>query len=53
MLNRLWTSHHDRHGTDQPRPKMSEAEAEAQGAVHLAVTLVQWFDSGVVSQAQH
>jgi hypothetical protein len=46
MLRLLWEGQTDRHGTSTaPVPVTAEA---AESAVHLAVTLVQWFHSGAV-----
>jgi hypothetical protein len=48
MIELLWTGQTSRHGGQTPtRPETFE---EAQMAVHLAVTLVQWFVTGAVSQ---
>lgn len=49
MLRLLWEGQTDRHGTAEP-PVPITAEA-AEAAVHLAVTLVQWFHSGAVRRA--
>ncbi|MDQ1438359.1 MAG: hypothetical protein QOK43_1988 [Acidimicrobiaceae bacterium] len=46
MCDLLWKGQADRHGSSAGPPAVSLAEAEA--AVHLAATLVQWFRSGVV-----
>jgi hypothetical protein len=48
MMRLLWKGQHDRHGKPGA-PDVSKEEAEA--AIHLAVTLVQWFRTGVVSTA--
>ena len=48
MIELLWTGQTSRHGGQTPtRPETFE---EAQMAVHLAVTLVQWFVTGAVSR---
>lgn len=48
MIEMLWKGQTSRHGGQQPeRP---ETFAEAQMAVHLAVTLVHWFATGAVSR---
>lgn len=50
MVALLWTAQQDRHGTpDQSVPANVTLE-EAQAALHLALTLVQWFESGAVSK---
>ncbi len=46
MMRLLWKSHTDRHGT--PDESVEVSEVEAAGALHLAVTLVQWFSAGTV-----
>ena len=46
----LWKGQIDRHGTDDASTPLSVSQAEAEAAVHLAVTLVQWFTSGAVSR---
>lgn len=51
MLRLLWQGQTDRHGGSAPTiPVTPEA---AQAALHLAVTLVQWFQSGGVQQTSH
>lgn len=47
MLRTLWRGHRDRHATSDRLEQVTQAEAEA--AVLLAVTLVGWFESGVVT----
>jgi len=48
MIDLLWKGQTSRHGGQTPtRPETFE---EAQMAVHLAVTLVQWFVSGAVGR---
>jgi len=49
MLRLLWQGQTDRHGGSSPTVPIAADAAEA--AVHLAVTLVQWFESGVVRRA--
>lgn len=51
MMDLLWKGHPARHGNpDRSRPTdVSQPEAEA--AVHLAVTLVHWFDKGFVRRS--
>jgi hypothetical protein len=46
MLRLLWQGQTDRHGGSAPTIPVTTPAAEA--AVHLAVTLVQWFRSGAV-----
>jgi hypothetical protein len=46
MLRLLWEGQTDRHGAPiTPAPVTAEA---AEAAVHLAVTLVQWFNSSAI-----
>jgi hypothetical protein len=44
----LWKAQPDRHGTPEARAHSHVSQKAAEGAVQLAVTLVQWFVSGVV-----
>jgi hypothetical protein len=46
MLRLLWQGQTDRHGGSTPTIPVTAKAAEA--AVHLAVTLVQWFQSGTI-----
>ena len=47
MMRLLWEGQHDRHG-GQPSAPGDVSVEEASVAVSLAVTLVNWFDAGVV-----
>lgn len=47
-LELLWQGQYDRHVTESAPLRVSQEEAET--ALHLAVTLVQWFTSGSVSR---
>jgi hypothetical protein len=49
MLRLLWQGQTDRHGGSEPTAPVSAEAAEA--AVHLAITLVQWFQSGAVRRS--
>ncbi|MBL7618402.1 hypothetical protein I7331_03985 [Frankia sp. AgB1.8] len=49
LISTLWDGQVNRHGGVAPTAPISERAAES--AVHLAVTLVQWFASGAVRQA--
>lgn len=49
MAQLLWTSQHDRHGRFDPGSPIAVSQEEAQAAVHLAVLLVQWFATSVVT----
>lgn len=46
MLDRLLIGETDRHTSDERNRASTQAEAET--AVHLAVVLVQWFESGAI-----
>jgi hypothetical protein len=50
MCQGLWRSQFDRHGTDDDTVPLDVSTREAEAAVHLAVTLVYWFRSGVVTR---
>jgi hypothetical protein len=48
MITVLWEGQTSRHGAKTPtRPETKE---EARAAVHLAVTLVQWFSAGTIAR---
>lgn len=49
MMRMLWHGQHDRHG-GQPSAPGNVSQEEATVAVGLAVTLVQWFDAGLVQR---
>lgn len=49
MMRMLWHGQHDRHG-GQPSAPGDVSIEEATVAVGLAVTLVQWFDAGLVQR---
>ncbi|GAB3875390.1 hypothetical protein [Terrabacter terrigena] len=51
MLRLLWHGQHDRHG-GQPSAPGDVSIEEATVAVSMAVTLVNWFESGLVARAQ-
>jgi len=48
MMNSLWTGQVGRHGSPASAVPATQTLPEAQAAVHLAATLVQWFSSGVI-----
>lgn len=50
MIRVLWHGQHDRHG-GQPSAPGNVSVDEATVAVSLAVTLVHWFDAGVVRRS--
>ena len=49
MMDTLWTGQTDRHEGNEPATPISRETAEA--AVHLAVTLVDWFSTGKIAPA--
>jgi hypothetical protein len=48
MMRVLWKAQLDRHGTADESVPIRVSQEEAETAVHLAVTLVHWFQSGAV-----
>jgi hypothetical protein len=48
MMKALWTQQIDRHGTSDEDAPLSVTQEQAEAAVHLAATLVQWFAAGTV-----
>lgn len=50
MLELLWRGQRDRHGGTEPTVPVGLGEAEM--AVHLAATLVQWFAAGRITRRQ-
>ena len=50
MLTALWRSQYDRHVDLSPEAPLHVSQEEAETALHLAVTIVQWFTSGRVSR---
>jgi hypothetical protein len=48
MVSSLWNGQVGRHGSPAPAVPSTQTLSEAQAAVHLAATLVQWFSSGVI-----
>jgi len=49
MLELLWKSEFDRHGSTDESVPLHVSVEEARDAVHLATTLTQWFRSGAVA----
>lgn len=49
MMRRLWQGQTSRHGSQSPT--RLETQQEAEMAVHLAATLVQWLAAGLVHRA--
>jgi len=49
MLELLWKGQTDRHGTPDPSAPLDVSQGDAEAALHLALTLVQWFTSGVIT----
>ena len=50
MMRLLWRGQHDRHGTGDETAPIAVSQVQAEAAVALAVTLVKWFVSGMVSR---
>jgi hypothetical protein len=48
MMELLWTAQIDRHGTADESVPLTASRDEAEAAVHLALTLTHWFQTGVV-----
>ncbi len=48
LMDVVWRSHHDRHGTPDEAAPMSVSQAEAEAAVHAALLLVHRFRTGAV-----
>ncbi|MFF1480571.1 hypothetical protein ACFVYD_23985 [Streptomyces sp. NPDC058301] len=51
MMQILWTNEYTRHVDPDVQAPLHVSQAEAESAVVLAVTLVNWFTSGAVSPA--
>jgi hypothetical protein len=51
VLRRLWEGQHARHGGG-PEGYRPQTQAEAEAAVHLAVTVVQWISSGALTRRE-
>jgi hypothetical protein len=49
MLDLVWKGQTGRHGDPDPNAPISVSQEQAEAAVHLAVTVVQWFSTGVVT----
>jgi hypothetical protein len=49
MLDLVWKGQSDRHGDPDSHAPLSVTQQQAEAAVHLAVTAVQWFTTGVVT----
>lgn len=52
MLRTLWHGQHDRHAGGDPDLPLSVSAAEAQAAVAMSVTLVQWFTGRSVTRGR-
>jgi hypothetical protein len=48
MLDLIWKGQSDRHGDPDPDAPISVTQEQAEAAVHLAVTVVQWFNTRAV-----
>jgi hypothetical protein len=49
MLDLVWKGQTGRHGDPDPVAPISVSQEQAEAAVHLAVTVVQWFNTRVVT----
>jgi hypothetical protein len=49
MLDLVWKGQSDRHGSPDLTAPISVSQEQAEAAMHLAVTVVQWFTTGVVT----
>lgn len=50
MMETIWKSHRDRHGTDDTTTPLNVSQAEAEAAVQIGVTLVHLFRSGAIQR---
>jgi hypothetical protein len=50
MMDLLWNGQLDRHGTDDNRVPLTVSPEQAEAAVHIALTLVEWFRSGALQR---
>jgi hypothetical protein len=48
LMGLIWTNQLDRHGTADADVPLHVSPEQAEAALHAAVTLVQWFEGGVV-----
>ena len=48
MMETIWKSQFDRHGTDDTTKPLNVSQAEAEAAVQMGVTLVQLFRTGAI-----
>jgi hypothetical protein len=51
LMDLVWTNQHDRHAAMDTEAPLHVSQAEAEAALHAAVTLVQWFEHGAVRAA--
>jgi hypothetical protein len=51
MMQLLWTNEYSRHVDTDPMTPLHVSQAEAESAVVLALTLVNWFTSGALTTA--
>jgi hypothetical protein len=51
LMDLVWTSELDRHGTNDDSVPLHVSREQAEAALHAAVTLVQWFLHGTVRLA--
>jgi hypothetical protein len=51
LMELVWTSQTDRHGTNDESVPLSISQHQAEAALHAAVTLVLWFQRGFIQLA--
>jgi len=52
LMRLVWTNQLDRHGTADEDAPLHVSQQQAEAALYAAVTLVQWFQCGVVRRAK-
>ena len=52
MMQLLWKSQLDRHGTDDDQVPITVSQEESEAALHLAANLVHIFTSGTIASAK-
>lgn len=51
LMELIWKNQFDRHGTADENIPLTVSQAEAEAALHAAVTLVLWFNRGFITKA--
>lgn len=52
MMRLLWKGEFDRHGTDEEDVPPTVSQEQAEAAAHMALLLVEWFQTGAVRRAE-